>query len=73
MVGVSHVSDVKKPDISVVQNLVVWLVEEVLKVTCWFDQVTEPKHGWEIVLSSFEVGTTKLNGAIACLSLGLCD
>jgi len=61
MVGVTHVSVVNEPHISNIEDLAIFLLEELLEVFRWLNEVTEPNHGWEIGLLSLQESTSKLN------------
>ena len=61
MVRESHVSDVQEPDVTHVQNLVVSSLEEFLKVFRRLEQLTEPNHGWQVILSSLEESASELD------------
>lgn len=61
VVRVIHVSNIKKPDISDIQNLIVMFIKELLKILSWLEQLTKPNHGWQVGLPTFQVGASKLN------------
>ena len=71
MVGVAHVSVVKEPHISHVEDLVSWLIKEGGEVLNWLDQITEPDHSWEIASSSLKQCTSELNSLSGIMSSGL--
>jgi hypothetical protein len=61
MIRSSHVSNIKKPDVSDVKNFVICSFEEFFKVLCWLHKLWDPNHGGEIGLFSLQKGTSKLN------------
>ena len=61
VVGVTHVSVVKEPDIPDVEDLIAFHGEEFLEVLRWFDQVTEPDHGWQIGPLALQEGASQLH------------
>lgn len=61
VIRVSHVSIVEQPNVSGVQDLVVWVGEEWSEVFNWLDKVTEPDHSREIWLSSLEESSSEFD------------
>jgi hypothetical protein len=61
VVRISHVSVIEHPNISHIEDFAIFLSKEFLEVFSWLNEITEPKHGWEIVSLSLQELTSKLN------------
>lgn len=71
MVRVAHVSVVEEPNVSHVEHLVAFFFKKWLEVFRWFDQVAEPDHRWQIMLSTLEESSSKLDRASVIFVLSL--
>ena len=71
MVGITHVSVIKEPDISHVKDLIALHGEEFLEVLRWFDKVAEPNHGGEVGFLSLQECASELDRFGGGLQLGL--
>jgi hypothetical protein len=70
MVRVSEVSVIEQPHISVVQDFIVGLGEEVFEVGSRLAQVSQPDQGGKVLCSSFDELTSQLNLVVIGLVLG---
>ena len=71
MIRVTHVSDIKKPDVSHIKHFISFLSEECFKVFSWFYQITKPKHSWKIISSTLKESTFEIDFACVSSSLSL--
>jgi len=61
VVGVAHVSNVQKPYVSHIEDLIVRVGEELFEVGCWLNEVTKPDHSWQIMSSTLKESTSELD------------
>jgi len=61
MIGSSHVSNIKEPNVSDAKNFIILSFEEFFKVCCWLHKLWDPYHGGKVRLSSLQKGTSKRN------------
>ena len=70
MVRVAHITDVKEPNVTDIEDLVVWSSEELFEVLGRLYEVSEPDHSGHIGLSAGKMNTSKLD--ISSVLLELC-
>ena len=61
VIRVAHISVVEKPNVSHVQDLIIWSCEEFFEVLCGFDQITKPDQSWEITSVALKEFTSQSN------------
>jgi hypothetical protein len=61
VIRVSKVSIVEEPHVSDISDLVVFSAEELGKVLCWFEDISQPDQSWEIWASSLQELASQLN------------
>jgi hypothetical protein len=71
MIGISKVSVVEEPHVSVVHDLVVLTSEELCEVLCGLEQVREPNHCGEVLLVALEELASQLYLTSILLMSGL--
>ena len=62
MIRVTHISVVKEPYVSNIENLFALTFKESLKVARGFNKIREPKHSWKVRVLSLEVSSSKFDG-----------
>ena len=71
MIRVSEVSVVEEPHVTNISDLVVLPLEELLEVLCWFQEISKPDQGWQIIASSLEELASQLYLVVVLLVCGL--
>ena len=71
VIRVSEVSVVEEPHITDIRNLIVFPLEELLKVLCWFKEISKPDQSWQIIGFSLEELASQLYLIVLLLVCGL--